>query len=76
MIIISNNTDKIITDTKGKIITDTKGKILTDTKGKIITDTRKIVLFDLFTQVPGQTTILAGFGSFFYADSCRRYVEI
>ena len=37
--------------------------------------TWKIVLFDIFTQVPGQTTILAGFAAFFYADLCRRYVE-
>ena len=37
--------------------------------------TWKIVIFDLFTQVPGQTTILAGFAAFFYADSCRRYVN-
>ena len=35
----------------------------------------KIVIFDIFTQVPGQTTILAGFAAFFYADSCRRYVK-
>ena len=35
----------------------------------------KIVIFELFTQVPGQTTIIAGFAAFFYADSCRRYVK-
>ena len=35
----------------------------------------KIVIFDIFTQVPGQTAILAGFAAFFYADSCRRYVK-
>ena len=35
----------------------------------------KIVIFDIFTQVPGQTAILAGFVAFFYADSCRRYVK-
>ena len=35
----------------------------------------KIVIFDNFTQVPGQTAILAGFAAFFYADSCRRYVK-
>ena len=35
----------------------------------------KIVIFDIFTQVPGQTAILAGFAAFFYADSCRRYVN-
>ena len=35
----------------------------------------KIAIFDFFTQVPGQTTILAGFTAFFYADSCRRYVR-
>ena len=37
--------------------------------------TWKIVIFDIFTQVPGQTAILAGFAAFFYADSCRRYVK-
>ena len=35
----------------------------------------KIVIFDAFSQVPGQTAILAGFAALFYADSCRRYVK-
>ena len=35
----------------------------------------KIAIFDIFTQVPAQTAILAGFAAFFYADSCRRYVK-
>ena len=35
----------------------------------------KIVIFDIFTQVQGQATSLAGFASFFHADWCRRYVK-
>ena len=45
-------------------------------KNMIINMIIKIVIFDFFTQVPGQTAILAGFAAFFYADSCRRYVKI
>ena len=35
-----------------------------------------IFIFDIFTQVPGQTAMLAGFAAFFYADLCCRYVEL
>ena len=44
-------------------------------KNMMITMIIKIIIFDIFTQVPAQTTILAGFAAFFYADSCRRYVN-